>query len=208
VAEPTYHYKTEGGRDAFTNVRSLVPPSVAAGRVDVLTLPELTHLDFEAAHAAELERINARLARAHAELKASAACQEAVREGELPWYRHLYAKHPHWVWLAVLFLAMAVMGKVCAGWLPQGMWARTMFFIAPLLLAVGMLASLAKNMHETLATVKREASLCSGELPDADPSDPASVQRRAGLVGQVQQVLRVREVRLEREMERIGRLSR
>lgn len=207
-AEPTYRYTTQDGREGFTNVRSLVPQDVAEEDIDLLRLPELSRLDFGAATEAELKRINERLERTHAVLTDSAPCHGALREASMPWYQRVYAKEPHWVWLAGLFVAMAVIGKVLSGWLPGGTWVRTMLFILPLLLAVGLVGTAANRMSETLRAVRHEAEVCGSELEPASPDDRDALRRRAGIVGEVQRVLRARARRIDRETERIRRLQR
>lgn len=197
-AEPTYRYRTDDGREAFTNVRSYAPSTATVEEVD---LPSLVHMDLAQANEAELQRINERLARRHREMLASRTCAEALEEGEVPWWRRTYREHPHWVWIAALLLLMAGLGRWFGAALPPGMWTRTMIIMVPLLVSVGILGSLAASMADTLATARAETEACTRPLSPVGKGDKRGTRRRAGIVGEVQRVLHARERRLAAQVD-------
>jgi len=193
-AEPVYEYRSQEGRRAFTNVRSLAPSNVAIHELD---LPSLVHLDLAQADAAELERINERLERAHRTLTQSAACRAAAAEGEVPWYRLLYDEHPHWVWVGALLCVLAALTPFFSRALPGGMWGRSMMIVLPMVLGVGLLGSTAQRMSSTLGELRATADACNGELEPASAGDRQALERRASAVGELQTMLLRRQQRMD-----------
>lgn len=198
-----FRYKNEAGRDVYTNHENLVPKGVEWEQME---LPELIKLDLNKASHRELVAINDRIDREHFRMQNSSVCKEAVEKADMPLWRVVFEQHPHWLVIGAIMLLMLLANKAFNAMLPDGMWMRTIMFVAPLLILLGIMATVSLKSRQMIAQLKQDSALCQEDLGEG--GDASSTKKKLGSLMQLQQTISAARDKQMAALRQIQRESR
>lgn len=183
-----YSYVNDAGRVVYVSHPGLVPPGHrgTAEEVDVSRVSLNTELG---------DQLNEAIKEEHASLAATDVCQEARRDGEDDFVSHAVKRYPFWLVIGGVILLLLVTGPAIARQVGAGPWIRTLAWVIPLLLFLGVLTHTARQTQSTLSLLRSTSALCDAEAL----AQESSTAGRLGVVHKLRnQLLRIHRERQQK----------
>lgn len=174
-------YRNRQGRLVFVGGESMVPPEYRESARPL----DLSHVSLNEELGTEWD---ATIAREHRRLAAGSFCASAVEAAEEEPVEVAWREHTHLVGIGAVILALLLASPWIARQVGGALWLRTMIFVVPMLVLLGLLAHVAIETRSALAQTRETADLC-------DPTRPGDTRERLGVVQQLIGRIRAAEQR-------------